>query len=258
MGNRCWTDEELKYLDENWGYTSLKSMSAHLDRTIIAITDKARRLGYPEYTHSGDYITFNQLRIHLGLGKVSRSRSWIATRNLPVHYKQLKRRRIAVVYIDEWWEWAEKNQDVLDLSKLEPLILGKEPKWVEAKRLNDKIRNATIRTGLFTPDEDARLIGMLKTYRYTISQIAQALQRKEGAIKGRIATLGLKYRPVPESHHNKWTEEEVNLLHQMIAEQRDYLYMQEKLVNRNKTAIQSKISTIYGTGNLAKIYGKIL
>ena len=258
MGNRFWTDEELKYLDENWGYTSLKSMSAYLNRTVNAILYKARRLHYPEYTHSGDYITMNQLLIHLGINRSSsKSRLWITKRNFPIKYKQVKRRKIKIVYLDDWWKWAEDNQDVVSLANLEPLVLGKEPEWVHNKRLNDKLRNVTIRTGLFTPDEDARLIGMLKTYHYTISDIAKALQRKEGAIKGRITKLGLKYRPVPKSHHNRWTDEEVNLLHQMIQEQRDYLYIQEKLVNRSKSAIQSKISTLYGTGNLEKLYGKI-
>lgn len=35
-----------------------------------------------------------------------------------------------IIYLDEFWKWAEKNRSFLDFSKMEPLALGKEPGWV--------------------------------------------------------------------------------------------------------------------------------
>ena len=31
-------------------------------------------------------------------------------------------------------EWAEENQDMIDIAKIEPLTLGKEPEWVSVMR----------------------------------------------------------------------------------------------------------------------------
>lgn len=43
-----------------------------------------------------------------------------------------------VIKIDEFWDWAEKNKEVVRFNKLEENALGKEPKWVKEKRYLDK------------------------------------------------------------------------------------------------------------------------
>ena len=39
--------------------------------------------------------------------------------------------------IDDFWEWAEKNQWRFDSKNLELLMFGPEPKWMQEKRRQD-------------------------------------------------------------------------------------------------------------------------
>ena len=42
--------------------------------------------------------------------------------------------------MEEWWEWAEKNRDLLDFSIFEEKILGEEPAWAKEKRKHDTMK----------------------------------------------------------------------------------------------------------------------
>lgn len=53
---------------------------------------------------------------------------------------------------------------------------------------------------------------MLNAYKYTYPEISQRINRSEGGIKKRIQKLGLKARPVRLNNHGKYTQDEVNLI----------------------------------------------
>lgn len=69
----------------------------------------------------GDYVTLNQLVTAFNrTGSYSyKMISWVENRGLPVHNKRVQQNTFRVVYLKEFWTWAEKNRSFLDFSKLE-------------------------------------------------------------------------------------------------------------------------------------------
>ena len=147
-GGRLWTSEEETYLMEKWGQASIPAIAKHLDRTVEAIKNRASRLHLGPVLMGGGYATFNQLMLVLTGGSQSytyQKESWIKKRGLPVHTKRVIDNSFLVVYLDEFWVWAEQHRSFIDFSKMEPLALGAEPAWVAQQRKIDAISYANQR-----------------------------------------------------------------------------------------------------------------
>ena len=253
--SKPWTTEEISFLQDSWGTKPIDSIAKQLNRSPISIQRKANRLNLGAWLDSGDYITLNQLWKTLGLGNGNgyRKISWIEKRAFPIKYKRSTKRRTQIVFIKDFWKWAEDNLDILDLSKLEPLSLGEEPKWVDSKRINDRMKHIQVQNTSWTTYEDNKLLDMLKSYRYTTKQIANYLHRTEQAVLQRINKLNVPYRPIPESKHNKWTDEEVTILKDKLLQGYNYVHITEYIPNHSEKAIKSKVYQMYGTQDLRKI-----
>ena len=254
MGKRRWTAEENEYLQENWGIKSIHSLSKNLKRSPNAIIVKARKLKLGAFLQHGEYITYNELIKALGISCSSgyRNISWIKNREFPVHKKRVKKSTFKVVYIDEFWEWAEKNQSFIDFSSFPENALGGEPEWVKSKRAFDCHKKRNYKRTPWTKAEDDRLKRMLKEFRYTYYDLSRSLQRTDGAIQRRILDLKLKERPLKADNHNKWTDTEYNLLMNLLKSGATYEYMSEKLKKSSK-AIRGTVYRMYKTENIDKI-----
>lgn len=137
---KTWTPEDEEYLREAWGRVSIPGIAKHLDRTVNAVKVHVARLGLGAVLANGDYVTFNQLMLTLTDNSQSYSyqmKSWVDNRGLPVHTQRVDQCTWRVVYLDEFWAWAEQHRSFIDFSKLEPLALGKEPDWVPEQRRKD-------------------------------------------------------------------------------------------------------------------------
>jgi len=135
-----WTPEDEETLRECWGTMSVAGICKKLGRSRNAIIVRVNRLGLPPYLESGEYITMHQLSLALGFGWSSDKyfqKSWVENRGFPVHNKRRGKAVIRVVYLEEFWPWAEKNRSFLDFSRMEPLALGAEPDWVAEQRRKD-------------------------------------------------------------------------------------------------------------------------
>jgi len=124
---KTWTPEEERYLEDRWGTVSIPGIAKTLERTVSAIKVRAERLGLGGVLDSGDYVTFNQLMIALTDNAKSYSyqmESWVRRRGFPIHTKRVDKCVWRVVYLDEFWKWAEQHRSFIDFSKLEPLALG--------------------------------------------------------------------------------------------------------------------------------------
>ena len=67
MGQRRnWSLEELQYLEEKWGVTSIPAIAKHLGRTINSVKCKATKLGLQRFIDQGEYVTFNQFTKAIG------------------------------------------------------------------------------------------------------------------------------------------------------------------------------------------------
>ena len=178
-----WTPQEEEYLQESWGRIAIPTIAKKLGRTSVAVQNRARKLGLGAALQSGDYITFNQLMLHITGGAQSytyQPESWVKKRGMPVHWRRVDHSRFLVVYLDEFWAWAEQHRRFIDFSKIEPLILGKEPAWVARQRQLDSAAHPLQRKDPWTPLEDQRLAYLLKQHKYNWAEISQELRRSVG------------------------------------------------------------------------------
>jgi hypothetical protein len=213
--NRFWTNEEEIYLQDKWGIISIKGIAKSLGKSIQSVKLKAQRMGLGDARFSYEGITLNQLSkaINISYGILTH---WVDLYDFPARKKVFAiSNKVLVVQYKDFWKWAEKNRQMLDFTRIEKGILGPEPVWVESKRNADLIKKRKIKKSVndpWTEEEENILKGMLNAYKYTYPEIAQRLNRSEGAIKRRILDLGLKARPIRLPNHTKYTPQEVELI----------------------------------------------
>ena len=115
---KSWTPAEEAYLAENWGTVSIDGICKHLNRTKAAIMVRVHRLGLGKFLESGDYVTVNQLIGAIGYGGSGGYivKSWIENRGFPARTKiRSSKMKVRVVYLEEFWIWAEQNRSFIDL-----------------------------------------------------------------------------------------------------------------------------------------------
>lgn len=208
--NRRWTLEEKRYLEDNWGTVSINTIAKKLNRTRNAINTMAQRMELGPFLQSGDYISWNQLQIALGCGSGSgyKITSWVKNREFPLHTKRVGTNSFKIVYLKEFWQWAEKHMELLDFSRFEENVLGQEPEWAKEKRKRDVEKNNSYITTPWTSIEDSKLEYLTKKQKYTYRELSVIMRRTEGAIQRRLCDLGLKDRPLKADNHIRWTEQE--------------------------------------------------
>lgn len=250
---RNWTKEEERYLEDHWGQIAIPTLAKTLNRSEDAIRVRAQRLHLGAFLEAGEYITMNQLMLALRGVTVSTyyMTSWVKNKDFPMKYKRVGQNRFRIVYLEDFWKWAEKHRDFIDWSKVEENILGKEPAWVREKRREHYQTGRQYKTTPWTKSEDALLISLLREQRYGLHEISRRLGRTAGAVQRRCCDLGTPYRPVKAESHNTWTEDDLDLLAEMIKEHRSYEYMAERL-GRSSKAIRGTVYRMYLTENVDK------
>lgn len=255
VGKRKWTAEEMDYLRENWGRVSVDGLCKHLERSRNAILTMKQKLGLGAYLDSGDYVTLNRLMIAVTGGSVDsyQKKSWIENRGMPIHRKKVLDKSVRIVYIEEFWEWAEKNRSFIDFSKMEPLALGKEPDWVPEQRKKDFAAFAIQRKDAWTPAEDSRLVLLLKQHKYGYAELSEMLHRSAGAIQRRCTDLGIKERPVrADNHSDRWTDDDYAALVDGIRHGDSYALI-GKAIGKSEKAVRGKVYYEYLTENADKV-----
>lgn len=248
---RNWTEKELEYFTENWGTVSLLTMAKRLGRSVDSLRNKAHRLDLGPFLDNGEYVTLNQLFICLGRGKsYSYVRDQWANRGLPVKRKRVAKNSFLVIYLDDFWDWAETNQTLIDFSRLEEGILGKEPDWLKEQRKSDIQMRQRYKTDPWTAAEDLELERLVKLHRYGYREISMKLRRTEGAVKRRLQDLGIKERPVRRSPHEKWTTEQLKLLKELYNKGYDKNLICFYIEGKSAHACGGKIEVLIRQGEL--------
>ena len=250
-----WTKQEEEYLAENWGTLSVARIAKNLGRTENAIIVRKCRLGLGAFLDNGEYVTWNQFPIaYCGSSSSGtyRMTSWVKNRNFPIHIKRVNKNSFKIVYLEEWWEWAEKNIDFLDFSNMEENILGKEPEWVKEKRKNDIENKRKIINTPWTNAEDDKLRFLVSKHKYTYDDLSRMLRRTNGAIQRRLCDLGIKDRPLKADNHIRWTRDELYTLGEMIKDGCGYEMISESIGKSGK-AIRGRVYNMYLTENLDKV-----
>ncbi len=254
---KTWTPEEKEYLSEHWGTLSVPTIAKKLERSENAVVCMARRMELGAFLESGEYVTLNQIVLAVTGHTVHgyTLESWAKKRGLPVHTKKNLACSWRVVYLDEFWAWAEKNRSYLNFSKMEPLALGAEPDWVAEQRRKDFNACAIQRKDPWTPYEDSRLKMLLSQHKYTWAELARELKRSCGAIDRRIRDLGLEDRPIRipcGGRQGTWTPEMFEILADGIRHGDSYQAIGEVLGISEK-AIRGKVYYDYLTENADKV-----
>ncbi|MBP2665778.1 MAG: hypothetical protein H6Q76_758 [Firmicutes bacterium] len=208
----AWPVEQVVFLKENWGKKPIPRIANDLGRTVDAIKLKAGKLKLGRHLHAGDEITFCQLMTALGqINNYQQSKkSWI-NHELPVKYKKSIHKKFAVIKLADFWEWAELHKNLLDFSKLKVGALpDREPGWVDIKRQADIRARDKYKALPWTPEDDSYLLRLLAQHCYGYREIAERLDRTEGALKRRIYDLGVKERPVRADNHTPWKQQDVD------------------------------------------------
>lgn len=256
---RNWTADEQSYLQESWGTVSINTIAKNLGRSQTAIKIKANKLGLGPFLDSGDYITVNQLSKAFKGGTnfyTYQLKSWVENRGFPVKYKRVSKSLFRIIYLDDFWKWAEKNRSFLDFSKLEPLAFGWEPEWVQEQRKKDFQSFSIQRKDRWTSADDDRLRILLQKHCYSYTEISELLHRSEGAIQRRCMVLGLKERPV-KAEPAEWTPEHYSILADGICSGDNYRLLSKKIYKSEK-AIRGKVYSTYSTENLDKVRQMLL
>lgn len=250
-GSNWWSEEEKQYLEENWGKHSISSIADKLGRTVNGVKLKAYKMGLGNFLESGDYITLHQFMMAIGQGK---NETYLTMRlirdGFPIHSKKRISTSVRIVYLEEFWKWAEKNQTKFDFADFKEGALGAEPAWAKVKRKND-IKKSQVNQSPWTKDEDDRLEYYLNQYKYSYMDLSKMLNRTCGAIQRRIIDLGIKARPIKADNHIKWTEEEFNILTDLIKERCSYAEMQG-ILGKSDKAIRGMVFRTYLTESLDK------
>lgn len=253
-----WTAEEEEYLAENWGTLAIPTLARNLGRSEDAVVIRARRLGLGPFLDSGDYVSFNQLLVAVTGGNSGygyKIKSWVENRGFPLHYKRVGSQRWRIVYLKEFWEWAEKNRAFIDFSRMEPLALGEEPEWVAEQRRKDFETFALQRKDPWTSEEDSRLIMLLKQQRYGYAELSQMLRRSAGAIQRRCGDLGIKERPVKADTHGDratWTQGDYDALANGIRRGDSYTRIGQA-IGKSEKAVRGKVYYQYLTENADRV-----
>lgn len=249
--SRKWTKEEDFFLKDTWGNYSYSVLSNRLKRSKSAIVARANKLGLGPLLMGGEYITFNQIRTVLGLcGGGYTFKDYVNKYNFPIKTKVVNKKRFRIVYLDDFWKWAENNKTIVDFSRLEENALGKEPEWVKGKRKEDFKRfNLVPKKKDWSEAEDQKLIHLLKKYKYTYTDLTNILGRTSGSIQNRILYLGLMERPI-EMKKAKWTDEEIERLKELIINGDDYVRITQKFPYRSEQSIRSTCYRLYKTKEL--------
>ncbi|PPK77543.1 hypothetical protein BXY41_11682 [Lacrimispora xylanisolvens] len=256
---RNWSHEDESYLEEKWGTISVKGIAKKLNRTETAVVLKSQRMGLGAFLDAGDYVTWNQLQTALGLGKSSsgyKMISWVKNRDFPIHTKRIRSNSFKIVFLNEFWVWAEKNQTFLDFSRFEPLALGEEPAWVQGKRRHDCENRRRIKTIPWSAAEDNKLIRLVKKQQYGVQALSKLMGRTEGAIQRRLIDLKVKDRPVKADNTVKWTADEFTLLGELIIAGKKYEQM-ATVIGKSAKAIRGRVYQMYLTENLDKVRSMI-
>ena len=191
---RRWTAEEKAYLEEKWGSVSISSICKRLNRTEKAVKYKAFEMKLGAFIENGTYITLSQLWFIIGHDHKmsSRDRKYLVlNKKMPCRKQQIGKRFVYVVEIDDFWEWAERNKDIINFSKMEENILGMEPNWVKEQRKHDY--NHVKGKQRWTEQDVAKLKFYLRRD-YSYSEIAVLLSRTKLAIEGKVNRLKSKER----------------------------------------------------------------
>ena len=188
MGTKKWSIEEVEYLEEKWGMTSIPSIAKHLGRSINSVKNKAYKLGLGRFIHQGEYITLHQLITAIGQ---KQNYSYLNERlerdGFPIKYKIMINDKVKVVYIEDFWKWTKANKykySYIELSKM----FNRTEGAIQRRICDLGLRARPIKANnhIKWTDEEYKQLGEMIKARYNYESMSEALGKSAKAIRGRV------------------------------------------------------------------------
>lgn len=145
---RLWSEADDKKLEKLWGKENVEDIARKLKRTVGAVLMRVTRKGLGSRLERIDGVaiyTFLQVLLNRKSGLNEREVKKYIKSGAPWFSYYVDGKEHKLVKIDKFWEWAKNNPDVYDLSRIEPLMFGKEPDWMRDYRKRKSLEKAAKR-----------------------------------------------------------------------------------------------------------------
>ena len=184
-----WTQEELDYMQANWGEKTIPQIAKHIGRTVTAVRVKYKRMGLSGQKWYGDMMSARKVSELLGIDVHTVTDYWIPKCGLKGRKKKLAEKgSCTIIMFSDLLTWLEANQDKWDSRRVEILGLGMEYDWLQEKRKKDAALPER-RAQKWTPFEDGRIISMFRRG-MTYAEIATEIgDRSACAVEHRLLRL---------------------------------------------------------------------
>lgn len=202
-----WSQDELEYLEDSWGFVSLDTISKNLQRTKEAVRRKAWNLGLGPSRYA-DGLIYSPPQIAELLKKdVKDIYRFIEDGTLKGRKRKLINERVYQVHFDDLMAFLKDNPDKWDSRKVPPYTFGIEPDWMKEKRIKDmEIPKAHKK---WTKNEERELIYYVNQG-YEMRDIANILGRTLTSIYRRAQELRERGQLKPIKKMTYWSKEEIN------------------------------------------------
>jgi DNA-binding CsgD family transcriptional regulator len=138
--NSCvrWTQEDLEYLKDNWGYLSIQTLMNNLNRSELSICEKAHQLGLGRMIDANyETITLSDLSNIMQVHQLTIIYTW-GSLGLNIRTKKISDfKSYRYVDLEELFSFLEQHQDIWDSRLVERYGLVLEPDWLKEKRKKD-------------------------------------------------------------------------------------------------------------------------
>lgn len=210
MKGKKWSNEEIDYLIEMYGRFKLPTIAKKLRRSVYAVEVKAYRIGLGGSLDAQDSVSKEQIRSVCNVTTYMVNK-WINTYGLKSIKKVTsKEKAFCLIKIDDFWDFAFKNNEIIDFSKIEKNILGLEPDWVDTFRKRDFKKKVSLHGKKWTKSEVEEAKRLFKKG-LSYKEIAVRINRSYNGVRTKLERLGYKTKTsLP------WREEEIVILKDMV------------------------------------------
>lgn len=183
--------EDIQLIKDQLGTQSLSTIARRLNRSITGLEVKITRMGLSHTKSYTGMLTAGELAKILNVDR-NTVMQWILNHELDSLQRITRNnKKFTFINIDEFWEWADKNREKIDFSKLEPNALPPEPEWVADER---KIEKQVTSYKGWTKQEEKLLMEYYCCGK-TLHEIADQLGRTRESIRKKIKRLAQKTFP---------------------------------------------------------------
>lgn len=177
MKEPLWTKGEEEILINNLGKMSYGAIGKKVGKTAKAVRQKKVRMGLGDPKNALDYITVDYLSKNIGTNAYI-IRRWGKENGLKITHNIIAyKQRVSRIKITDFWEWAEKNQELINWRGFENGNLGIEPEWTK------EARKKYTRTRIQWNAEKERLLESYVNIGLSWEQIAENFKGTKNAVR---------------------------------------------------------------------------